>query len=193
MKGRSRNKKVVPIDEVKQALQSICRRLGLIHLEYAKAIVEELGEEKGIKLISRAIRNYGSKIGEKTKEEVLMKGLEASPENFNKGDTYRVPSIPGGLHETRKIVKVDGKERFCSTGCIVAKVWQEEGEEKLGRLYCYMDVAKYMAFNPNYKYVHIKAIPDGDDCCEMGIKPTTEQERKDFFAEDKDWFYIDKY
>ena len=193
MKGRSRNKKVVPIDEAKQALQSICRRLGLIHLEYAKAIVEELGEKKGIKLISRAIRNYGSKIGEKTREEVLAKGLEIIPENFNKGDTYRIPSIPGGLHETRKIVKVDGKERFCSTGCIVAKVWQEEGEEKLGRLYCYMDVEKYMAFNPNYKYVHIKAIPDGDDCCEMGIKPTTEQERKDFFAEDKDWFYIDKY
>jgi hypothetical protein len=192
MRERSRNKKVIPIDEAIQALQSIGRRLGLIHLEYAKAIVEELGEEKGIKLISKAIKNYGSKIGEKTKEEVLMKGLEAVPENFNKGDTYRVPSIPGALHDTREIVKVDGKERFRSTGCIIAKVWEEEGEEKLGRLYCYMDVAKYMAFNPNCKYVHIKAIPDGDDCCEMGIKPTTEQERKDFFARGKDWFYIDK-
>jgi hypothetical protein len=122
-----------------------------------------------------------------------MKGLEPVPENFNKGDTYRVPSIPGALHDTREIITVDGRERVHSTGCILAEVWKEEGEEEIGRLYCYMDVAKYMAFNPNYKYVHIKAIPDGDDCCEMGIKPTTEQERKDFFAEDKDWFYIDKY
>jgi len=49
-----------------------------------------------------------------------------------------------------------------------------------------------MAFNPNYKYAHMKAIPDGDECCELEVKPTTEEERKDFHTEDKDWFYIDK-
>jgi hypothetical protein len=174
MRGKKEKIESVPMDEVRQALIGQGRRLALIHLEYAKAIVEELGEERGIKVISRAIKSYGSKIGKKTKEEVLAKGLEAIPENFNKGDTYRVPNIHGALHDTRGVIEVDGAKRVHSTGCIAGKVWKEEGEEKLGRLYCYMDVAKYMAFNPHYKYVHIKAVPDGDGCCEMGIKPTTE-------------------
>jgi hypothetical protein len=76
--------------------------------------------------------------------------------------------------------------------CALGEVWKEYGEEKLGRLYCYVDPAKYMAYNPNYKLVHIKALPDGDDYCELTVRPTTEQERKDFSSEKKDWRYIDK-
>jgi len=71
-------------------------------------------------------------------------------------------------------------------------VWRELGEDKLGRFYCYIDPAKYMAFNPDYKLAHAKAIPDGDEYCELEVVPTTEKERKDFAAKDKDWFYIDK-
>ena len=40
--------------------------------------------------------------------------------------------------------------------------------------------------------VHLKALPDGDEYCEFAIKSTTEQEKKDFFDEDKDWRYIDR-
>ena len=54
-----------------------------------------------------------------------------------------------------------------------------------------MDVTKYMAFNPNYLLGHLKAIPDGDEYCELVVCPTTKQERKDFAAKDKDWFYSD--
>ena len=54
-------------------------------------------------------------------------------------------------------------------------------------------IAKFMAYNPNFKFVHLKCIPDGDECCEFQIKPTNEKERKDFFSEDADWFYIDKW
>jgi hypothetical protein len=73
----------------------------------------------------------------------------------------------------------------------MGKVWQELGENKLGRFYCYVDPAKYMEFNPGYKLMHIKSLPDGDDYCELALRPTTEQERKDF-AQDKDWSYIDQ-
>ena len=48
-----------------------------------------------------------------------------------------------------------------------------------------------MAFNPDYKLVHLKALPDGDEHCEFAIGLTTEQEKKDFFDENKDWRYID--
>jgi predicted hydrocarbon binding protein len=191
MKEKAEKSEAVPINQVVQALQSTSRRIALIHLAYAKAIIEELGEEKGMKLIAKAIKNYGAKIGEKTREEVLKKGLEAIPENFNKGESYALPIIPG-MHDRRERVDVEGVKRNRAYGCVLAEVWKEYGEEKLGRLYCYMDVAKYMAYNPNYKYAHTKAMPDGDEYCEFEVKRTTEEERKDFLAEDKDWFYIDK-
>lgn len=191
MKEKSESNKFVPIDEASKALQSVSRRLGLMHLSYVKTIIEEFGEEKGMEVISKAIKDYAVKIGEKTKEEVLMKGLEPTPENFSKGESYAIPGFPG-LHDRLETVEVEGVERIRAYGCILAKIWKEYGEEKLGRLYCYMDPGKFMAYNPNYKFVHIKAIPDGHEFCELEVKHTTEEERRDFFTEDKDWFYIDK-
>jgi len=74
----------------------------------------------------------------------------------------------------------------------MARIWKEYGEDELGRLYCYVDPAKYMSFNPRFKLVHIKALPDGDDYCELTVRATTEEERADFSDEDKDWSYIDR-
>jgi hypothetical protein len=191
MRDKSEKNKIVPLKEVVQAIESTSRRIALIHLAYAKVIIDELGEKKGMKVISRAIKNYGARIGEKTRKEVLEKGLEATPENFSKGESYAIPTIPG-LHDRHETVNVDGVNRTRAYGCVLAKVWKEYEEEKLGRLYCYMDVAKSMAYNPNYKFVHKKAIPDGDKYCELEVTLTTAEERKDFRTEDKDWFYIDK-
>jgi hypothetical protein len=49
-----------------------------------------------------------------------------------------------------------------------------------------------MAFNPSFKLFHTRALPDGDEYCELVVRPTTEQERKDFTDRDKDWLYIDR-
>ena len=73
----------------------------------------------------------------------------------------------------------------------MGQVWNELGAGELGRLYYYVDPAKYMGFNPNFKLIHTKALPDGDEYCELALRPTTEQERRDFADKDKDWSYID--
>ena len=180
----------VPLHEARRAIASASRRIGLLHISYAKTLVEELGEEKGRALIAKAIKDFGIRIGEKTKKEVLDQGLEPTAENFTAGKSYAIPKIPG-MHDRIFPAIVEGEQRIIAHGCVLAKVWREYKEEKLGRLYCYMDVAKMMAYNSNYKLVHTKAIPDGYDRCELVIRPTTEEERKDFSAKDKDWFYID--
>lgn len=178
-------------EEAEQALASASRRIALLHLAYARAIMKELGEEQGTRLVSEAIKDYARKIGEKTKVEVGAKGLETSPENFEQGDSYRLPDIPG-MHSGKETVEApDGTQRFRAYGCVLGEVWKEYGEEKLGRLYCYMDTAKYMGYNPLYKFVHTKALPDGDDCCEFRIQPTTAQEREDFLTEGREWFHMD--
>ena len=73
---------------------------------------------------------------------------------------------------------------------MLAKTWREQGGDALGRLYCLIDAAKMMAYNPAFKTIHLKAEPDGDECCEMVLRETTEQERADF-AQDGDWSHVD--
>ncbi len=65
-------------------------------------------------------------------------------------------------------------------------------KSKLGRLYCYVDIAKYMAFNLNYKMVHLNSLPEGDEYCEFRILPTTDEDTKDFDDNNKDWRHIDR-
>jgi hypothetical protein len=186
----AKKERIIPLEEAERAVESASRRIALLHLSYAKTLITELGEKTGNELIAKAIKDFGIRIGEKTKKEVLDKGLQTSPENFSAGMSYAIPRF--GMHERIETVKVEGEQRIRAYGCVLANVWREYGEEKLGRLYCYMDVAKYMSYNPNYKLVHTKAIPDGDDYCELAVRSTTEKERKDFSTKNKDWLYIDK-
>ena len=51
-----------------------------MHLSYAKTIIEELGKEKGEKLVLKAIKDYGMRIGSNVKKEVEKRGLDR--ENF---------------------------------------------------------------------------------------------------------------
>lgn len=181
-------KETIPIEEAKREVEMTARRIGLLYLSFARTLVDDLGEEEGKRLILKAIKYYGKKIGERTRKNVIDQGLDPVPENAAKGGD--IPKF--GMLERTETVEVGGEKRMRGYGCAMAKVWKEYGEEKLGRLYCYVDPAKYMTFNPEFKLVHSKALPDGDDYCELVIRPTTEQEREDFLAEDKDWSYIDK-
>lgn len=179
-------KETVALEEAQEQVRRACARLGLLHLSFAKTLFNELGEEKGKELVLKAIKEYGTRIGEQAKANVAAQGLDNNPANF-KDD---LPLY--GMHENREVVEVDGEKRRRAYGCVMGRVWNELGEGKLGRLYCYVDPAKYMAFNANFKLIHIKALPDGDEYCEFAVRPTTEQERKDFAAKDRDWSYIDK-
>ncbi len=96
------------------------------------------------------------------------------------------------MHTGNEDVEVKGEKRHRAYGCMMARVWKEYGEETLGRLYCYVDPAKYMAYNPDYKLGHTKALPDGDEFCEFCIRKTTSKEQEDFASDDRDWLYIDR-
>jgi hypothetical protein len=190
MTDLNRQTPTVPLENAKAGLESLARRLALLHSCYAKAIINALGEKEGMRIISSAIKDFGIKIGEKTKEEVENAGLELNEYNFEKAKSFALPSF--GFYDKVELTKVDGRPAVRVTGCLLAKIWKEYGDEKTGRLYCYMDVAKYMGYNPNLKCVHLKASLDGEDCCELTVKATTEEERERFFSEESDWFGLDK-
>jgi len=182
--------KRIPLSEAVREVELVSRRLGLLHLAFARTLVDELGEAAGKDLVLRAIKYYGRLVGERAKEDVEKQGIPAIPENFSAGTARSLPRI--GMHEKHAAVEVDGQKRSQVYGCAMARVWREYGEEELGSLYCFVDPAKYMYYNPAYKYVHTRSMPvSGGDCCEFATLPTSEEERKDFFDTGKDWTYID--
>ena len=73
----------------------------------------------------------------------------------------------------------------------MGRVWHEYGGDSLGRIYCYVDPASSMAFDPGCKFVHTKALPDGDEYCELVMRPTSQKDRDDFESADTDWESIE--
>jgi hypothetical protein len=179
-------KETVTLEEAREQVSKVCRRLGLLHLSFAKILVEELGEKKGKELVLKAIKDYGTRVGDEARAKVTAQGLETDPANY-KDD---LPLY--GMHERSETVEIDGEKRVRLYGCVMGKVWRELGEGELGRFYCYVDIPKYMSFNPNFKLVHMKTLPDGEEYCEFALRPTTEPERKDFADKHKDWSYLDR-
>lgn len=187
---RLNDKETISLKEAAREVELASKRIGLLHLAFAETLTEELGEEEGKRVILRAIKNYGQKIGNRVREKLVEREMELDPENFGSGDSRSLPEF--GMHEKIEEVEVDGEPRIRAYGCVMAQVWKEYCQEELGKLYCYVDPAKYMAFNPKCKLVHTKALPAGDEYCEFAIRETTEEERQDFSEKEKDWSYIDK-
>ncbi|MBA7501206.1 hypothetical protein ES704_03968 [subsurface metagenome] len=179
-------KETATLEEAKEQVRRVCTRLGLLHLSFAKTLVEELGEKKGKQLVLKAIKDYGTRIGERVKANATAQGLGNDPENY-------VEDLPlYGMYDDIETKELKGEKRIRVYGCVMGKVWNKLREGELGRLYCYVDPAKYMAFNPNFKLIHTKVVTGGDAYCELVVRPTTEQDREDFAAKDTDWSHIDK-
>ena len=176
------------LEHAAQQVALAVRRLALLHLSFAETLVEGFGPARGRALVVKAIRRYGLKIGAQAAEGARALGLPLTPEHYEAGGP-NWPSI--GTHDAVEMVEVDGEQRTHVHGCLLAKVWAEQGGEDLGRLYCLVDVAKMMAYNPAYKTIHLQAMPDGDDYCTLVLRETTPQERADF-AQDRDWSYVDR-
>ena len=111
---------------------------------------EALGEQAGKEHILKAIKEYGRMIGEEVREKVEASGLEAIPENY-------VEDLPlWGMHKRAESSDIGEEKHTKAFGCVMGETWIEQGEEELGRLYCFIDPAKYILFNPNFKFVHGK-------------------------------------
>ena len=138
------------------------RRIALLHYCFSKTLIEELGEEQGKELILKAIQSYGEKVGKKVKDETLAKGLDLFAENYQE-------DLPSLGWEVERIV-IEGEPRGRIHVCPLANVWKELGAPKIGRLYCYVDQAKYKTYNPELECIHLKNVLDGDPYCELAIR-----------------------
>ena len=157
--------KMVPEEEARKAIQDMSRRVALLHMCYARALVDALGEERGKELIKKAIWDYGTIVGKRSRERVRELGLEPTLANMGRGNDLS----PLGFDHRR--VVVDGEARSQSHGCVLAEIWDEYGENELGGLYCLVDPSKMQAYDAHYTMIHCKKMPDGDEYCEIAIRP----------------------
>lgn len=176
-------------EDAKREVELVSRRVALLLLAFAKTLVDELGTNVGVPLIAKAIKQYGRMIGEEVRKKVIGQGLPLSPENYGAETSRSLPKTI--VHDQMEEITVGGKRRIRLYGCVLAKVWRQYRQEKLRRLYCYVDPAKYMAHNPEYKLDHAKALRDGHDYCELCIEKTNLEERNAFAADSEDWLSID--
>ncbi len=149
--------------EARAQVHSIIARAALIHYAFTKTLVDELGEKEGKELARKAIRLYGEWVGKRVKEKTLGRGLPLSRENFQ-------DDLPSLGWEDREAVEVEGERRARVKTCPLAKVWQELNAPGLGRIYCYVDQAKYEAYNPELECVHTRNVLDGDPYCELAVR-----------------------
>ena len=155
----------VSLQEAREQVAKICRRLALLHLSFAKVLTVEFGESRGKLLVLKAIKEYGHIIGGEAHSRAAAQGLNDDPSNYKED----LPLF--GMNESSEIVELNGESRIRMHGCVMGQVWKTLGQDNLGRFYCYIDPAKYMAFNPGYKLVHLKSLPDGDEYCEFALRP----------------------
>ena len=157
--------------EAVKAVTDMSRRVALLHMCYARTLVDELGPEQGTQLIKKAIRAYGTKVGERMRERARSLGLEPNVENF--GKVADLPSL--AFDDSFSIV--DGEPHSWAHSCTLAELWQEYGEDELGSLYCLVDPAKMEAYNPSWTQVHSKKIIDGDEYCERVARPVSRESK----------------
>jgi hypothetical protein len=156
-------KEMITREEAFRQVKSMITRAALIHYAFTKTLVDELGEKKGKALAKKAIELYGREVGKRVKNQTLARGLPLTRDNFQ-------DDLPDLGWAEREKVEVEGEKRSRVYTCHLAEVWQELGVPELGRLYCFVDQAKYQAFNPKLQCVHVKNVLDGDAYCELAVR-----------------------
>ena len=179
--------KMVSLEEAAAQVKVVAVRLGLMHLAFARTLVEELGEEKGKNVVLKAIMEYGRLVGERNragKQDLPFYGLHEKYSHCNR-DYVDAREVPKG-----KDGKTDYSD-FKAHDCVLAQVFLEYDEPELGSLYCFVDAAKSMAADPHDKLIHTACQVCGDDHCAFETIPATEEERKDFENKDLRWQEVD--
>lgn len=158
----------MPVSDALQQILITAERMAMLYYHFASTLVTDLGEEKGKELIRKAIAAYGIEVGERQRAQVVAVGNALTCENYKTAPD--LPMLAWSPEGMPKLIR-DGKEIAV---CPLAKYWIEKGAADLGRLYCYVDQAKFSTFDPACECRHLQNVLDGDDCCVVAVKKKSE-------------------
>ena len=160
----SQSDQTVSREQCLQDVRRMARRTALLYHFFVTTLVERWGEEKARAFTSEVIRRYGEHIGKTVRRGVEEMGLTNDVENYGK-----FPDLPSvGWEGT--VAETEHGPRQRIVYCPLAAAWEELGAEEWGRMYCYVDQAKYRAFNPRARLIHTCNVLDGDPYCEFEVR-----------------------
>lgn len=164
----NQDKEMIEKEEALRQINLALRRTAMLYQAFAETLIREFGRERGIALIQKAIKTYGTDVGAAAREKAVKRKVALTPENFES-------DLPMLAWKTEAVV-VDGEKRNRVHFCPIAKDLLETQDAEIARLYCWVDQAKMHAFNPEYEYLHLKNLMDGDPYCELVVRPVKKEE-----------------
>ncbi len=151
----TKKKETFTYKEATEQVRALGRVFGLMFYHFAGLAVERLGEEEGRKFVAEAVKRFGLDRAQRVKSEVQKLGLKPVLENY--GKILDLPRIGWG-----------GSSR--ETFCPFAEVWIAKGAEDLCKLYCDVDMWKFVGYNPNIKVTRLQSVLEGDNRCAYDIR-----------------------
>lgn len=121
---------------------------------FAKEFIEELGEERALPIIARALEKMQIKAARQLAEKLGSNSLEALAEHYRRTAPERVLEVTD-RHIALKIPR-----------CLSWEAFNYLGAPEICRLYCNTDDAYIKAFNPRMKMIRTKTISNGDEYCD---------------------------
>jgi len=142
-------------DEAAEQVRKLGRIFGLMFYHFADLLSEEYGEERARELVEEAVKRFGLDRARQVKEKVVAMALEPTLENYHLAAD--LPEIGWG-----------GPTR--ESHCPFAEVWFEKGAADLCKLYCDVDIWKYVGYNPDIEVKRTAWVLEGDRDCRYDIK-----------------------
>ena len=148
-------KEVYTREEAVEQVRKLGRMFGLMFYHFANLLVEEFGEERARELVKEAVKRFGLDMAHRVREKVVSMGLEPTLENY--GRAADLPEIGWG-----------GPTR--ESHCPFAEVWFEKDAVDLCKLYCDVDIWKYVGYNPDIVVERRAWVLEGDRDCRYDIR-----------------------
>jgi len=115
--------KMVSVEEAAAQVKVVATRLALMHIAYARTLVEELGEDTAKDTVIKAMMEYGRMVGERNKageQDLPFYGLHEKY-SYKQEDFLDFRELPAEQTE-----EVDW-DAFKVYGCVLSEVFQEYG------------------------------------------------------------------
>jgi predicted ArsR family transcriptional regulator len=142
-------------EEAAEQVRKVGRMFGLMFYHFANLLVEEHGDQRGKELVKEAVKRFGLERAGQMKQKAIVLGLDLTVENFRKVSDLPEVGWGGPTKETH---------------CPFAGVWFEKDAVDLCKLYCEVDIWKYVGYNPNIDVKRKAWVLDGDSDCRYEIR-----------------------
>jgi predicted ArsR family transcriptional regulator len=150
--------------EAQRQVQLALRRVAMYHIAMTDTLVEQLGEEAGLKLAKAVADRYGEMVGRAARDRVQAQGKDNSLENYSE-------DLPLLGFEREQVSDRPCRRRVHN--CPLFLTWRELGKEREGAIYCRVDQAKFKAYNPKLVCTHEVLAPrDQESYCQILVEET---------------------